>query len=109
MAPTSALLTARDSFFDFAFAPLPPGSDPTSDFLDFVPRPRATPPAIPASPTPAAIAGVLNRFAVDATALPALFAPFTVVSLAVCTVLFLLDVLGVLRLEDVPRRVVVRD
>jgi hypothetical protein len=105
-APT--FFTAPESFFDVALV-LRPGSGTLSDFLDFVPRPRAIPPATPASPTPAAIAGVLNCFAADATAPPAVFAPLTVVSLAVSIVLFLLGVLGVLRLEVAVRRAVVRD
>jgi hypothetical protein len=108
-APMSTFFITRESFFDVAFVALRPGSGRPSDLLDLVARPRAIPPAAPASPTPVAIAGVFNCLAADATALPAVFAPLTVASLAVSIVLLLLGDLRVLCLEDAVRRGVARD
>jgi hypothetical protein len=70
---------------------------------------RATPAATPASPAPAAIAGVLSFFAVEATALPAVFAPLTVASLAASTVLLSFDELAFVRCEDALGRLLRRD
>jgi len=49
------------------------------------------PPARPASPAPAAIAGVLSFLAVDPTASPVLFAALIDASLAFATVPFLVE------------------
>jgi hypothetical protein len=105
-APT--FFAAPDSFFDVARALLRVRSGTPGDFL-FLPRPRAIPPASPASPTPAAIAGVLNCLAADVTALPALFAPLTVVSLAAPTMPLLSDDFDLLRPEDALELAVPRD
>jgi hypothetical protein len=93
-APT--FFAAPDSFFDVALAALRRRSGGPSDFFP-LPRPSAIPPASPTRPTPAAIAGVLNCLAADATALPALFAPSTVVSLAEPTLPLVVDDFGLLR------------
>jgi hypothetical protein len=70
---------------------LRPGSGTPSTRL-CLSRASATPPARPARPTPAAIAGVFSFFAVDPTALPALLAPSTAESRADATApLSLLD------------------
>jgi hypothetical protein len=63
-------------------------------------RVRAIPAATPASPVPAAIAGVLSFLAVDMTALPAVFAPLAVASFATSTAPLLFDELALVRPED---------
>jgi hypothetical protein len=107
-AIASTFFAALESFFDVPLAALRPCSGMLNPFL-FLARPRAIPPASPASPTPAAIAGVLSCLAVDATALPAFFAPVTVVSLAVLIAPLLSEDFDVLRLEDAVGRGLPRD
>ncbi|HZB05596.1 MAG TPA: hypothetical protein VE449_03320 [Thermoleophilaceae bacterium] len=92
---------ALESFFDVRLAALRPCSGRLNPFLPLA-RPTAIPPTRPASPTPAAIAGALSCWAVDATALPASFALVTAVSL-------LFDDLDALRVEDAVGRGLPRD
>jgi hypothetical protein len=67
-----------------------PGSGTPRTFLCRL-RVSAMPPARPASPAPAASAGVLSFLAVDPTASPVLFAALIDASLAVATVPLLLE------------------
>jgi hypothetical protein len=105
-ATASTFFAALESFFDIAA--LRPCSGMLNRFSFFL-RPSAIPPASPASPTPAAMAGVLSCLAVDATALPAFLAPVTVVSLAVLNAPLLFEGFDVLRLEDAVERGLPRD
>jgi hypothetical protein len=73
--------------------------------LLFLLRVRAIPAATPASPVPAAIAGILSFLAADATALPAVFAPLTVAYFAASTVPLSFDELAFVRCEDALGRV----
>ena len=74
-----------------------PGSGTPSTFLCRL-RVRAMPPARPASPAPAAIAGVFSFLAVDPTTFPVLFAAPIDASFAFATVPLLLE-----ELDDVDR------
>lgn len=72
---------------------LRPGNETPSTFLCRL-RVSAIPPASPASPAPATIAGVLSFLAVDPTASPAPVAALTDASFAFSTVPLLLEELG---------------